>query len=157
MPAGVLPAEANEFVTDEYYGVNGRWWVQSPYDFMNLSDTYAKGYTGKGVTVGVLDDNINPYIPDFIDQAVQIVQPTDDEALPGDMDLRIHGTMVSGIIMADKNDFGMHGVAFDAGLAFAAYGNFTNDHWYTGFLDDENIKIINNSWSGFISRVRVSL
>lgn len=53
--------------------------------------------------------------------------------------------------MADKNDFGMHGVAFDAGLAFAAYGNFTNDHWYTGFLDDENIKIINNSWSGFIS------
>ena len=59
--------------------------------------------------------------------------------------------MVSGIIMADKNDFGMHGVAFDAGLAFAAYGNFTNDHWYTGFLDDENIKIINNSWSGFIS------
>ena len=75
MPAGVLPAEANEFVTDEYYGVNGRWWVQSPYDFMNLSDTYAKGYTGKGVTVGVLDDNINPYIPDFINQAVQIVQP----------------------------------------------------------------------------------
>lgn len=146
MPAGVLPAEANEFVTDEYYGVNGRWWVQSPYDFMNLSDTYAKGYTGKGVTVGVIDDNINPYIPDFIDQDVQIVQPTDDEALPGDMDLRIHGTMVSGIIMADKNDFGMHGVAFDAGLAFAAYGNFTNDHWYTGFLDDDNIKLINNSW-----------
>lgn len=147
MPVVVFPAEANEFATQEYCNVNGGWWVKNPYDFMNLSDTYAKGYTGKGVTVGVLDGNINPYIPDFIDQDVQIVQPTDDESV----DMLVHGTMVSGIIMADKNDFGMHGVAFDAGLAFAAFGNFTNDHWYTGFLDDENIKIINNSWGDSIS------
>lgn len=66
----------------------------------------------------------------------------------------MHPTHVAGIAAADKNGFGMHGVAYDADIACSS----TIKHYYGGgffesgssfydyYLTNPDIKIINNSW-----------
>ena len=45
-------ASAEDFRDAEYFGSDGL-------DLVNAADAYAKGFTGKGVTIGVLDQPIN--------------------------------------------------------------------------------------------------
>lgn len=42
----------NDFETQEYRNSTGLWVI-------NASQAYAKGYTGKGITLGVLDTGVN--------------------------------------------------------------------------------------------------
>ena len=65
-----------------------------------------------------------------------------------------HPTHVAGIAAADKNGFGMHGVAYDAGIASSSTikhyygGGFfeSSSSFYDNYLTNPDIKIINNSW-----------
>lgn len=65
-----------------------------------------------------------------------------------------HPTHVAGIAAADKNGFGMHGVAYDADIAsssvmshYYSNGNFEScSSFYDYYLTNPDIKIINNSW-----------
>jgi autotransporter-associated beta strand protein len=69
--------------------------------------------------------------------------------LPSDYDWakNNHATHVAGIMAAAKDNTGMHGVAFDANLLS---GNVFVDNnigdVYSGFNQDNSVKIINNSW-----------
>ena len=45
-------ASADDFRDVEYFGSEGL-------DLVNAADAYAKGFTGKGITIGVLDQPIN--------------------------------------------------------------------------------------------------
>lgn len=66
-----------------------------------------------------------------------------------------HPTYVAGITAADKNGFGMHGVAYDADIAsssairhyFADRGFESGSSFYDNYLTNPDIKIINNSWA----------
>ena len=51
-------ASAEDFRDAEYFGSDGL-------DLVNAADAYAKGFTGKGVTIGVLDQPINFLHPKF--------------------------------------------------------------------------------------------
>ncbi len=70
----------------------------------------------------------------------------------------MHPTHVAGIAAADKNGFGMHGVAYDADIACSSVirhyyvdGRFEScSSFYDYYLTNPDIKIINNSW-GLIS------
>ena len=94
-------------------------------DMINASSAYARGATGEGVRVGVIDsgayeehaefargtgDKVTFAGSDYSDQ-----RPRTDEAIG-------HGTVVAGVIAAnrDNNNFSggfvMHGVAFDASI-----------------------------------------
>lgn len=79
---------------------------------MSAISAYNLGVTGKGVKIGVIDSGINPSLSEF---AGRIDPGSRDVAgSRGVSDEDGHGTAVSAVAAAAKNDANMHGVAFDA-------------------------------------------
>ena len=100
-PAKQAGADAAFFETPEYFASTG---LHS----LNASQAYALGFSGKGITVAVLDSKFSAARGEFLGKyPYGIFGPKDDD----DDD---HGIHVSGIIAAHKNDKGMHGVDYDA-------------------------------------------
>ncbi|WP_094605918.1 S8 family serine peptidase [Sporomusa silvacetica] len=131
-------ADAASFKTKEYYASTGL-------DLINAADAYALGYTGKGITLGVCDQYVQFYHPEFSSKTGSRyigVPPSDYDWVENN-----HATHVAGIMAAAKDNTGMHGVAFDANLLS---GNVFVDNnigdVYSGFNQDNSVKIINNSW-----------
>ncbi|WP_340608477.1 autotransporter domain-containing protein [Xenorhabdus bharatensis] len=109
---------------------------------------YARGYTGKGINVGVLDEAVTPH-PEFADK-VEILSPEDTlnydvDKNSGNITFGAHGNHVSGIIAANRDGKHMHGVAFDAGLITAKF--LDSQYNRTEAMIQSNARIINNSWS----------
>ena len=91
--------------TDEYRGSNAAVAASA-------IAAYDKGATGKGVKLAVIDSGINPALSEFsgrIDPASRDVAGN-----RGVSDEDGHGTAVTAVAAAAKNDVYMHGVAFDA-------------------------------------------
>ena len=89
----------------------------NPLDRINADFAYARGFTGKGVTVAVADHGINMDHPEFAGRITLGYNAGNLSKTPED-DFG-HGTAVAGIIAAAKDDSstvgaGMHGVAYDA-------------------------------------------
>ena len=103
------PSNPIDYQTTEYnaqYGLGN----------INAANAYARGYTGSGVTVSVLDSPFDTDHPNL-----QNVFVTGYDASSGGTDVTCsgsctssHGTHVAGIIAANKNNSGMHGVAYNA-------------------------------------------
>ncbi len=53
-------ASVEEFQTEEYYASN--------LDLINVAEAYAKGYTGKGITIGINDAPVNFEHESFADK-----------------------------------------------------------------------------------------
>jgi subtilisin family serine protease len=75
---------------------------------------YDKGATGKGVVLGILDTGINPDNPEFIGRLAAGSADFLDGGPVKDRDG--HGTIVSSVIAAAKNEKDGHGVAYEATL-----------------------------------------
>lgn len=161
-PYNVFAADADSFRTDEYYGmdadpISAQANKNGALDIINAAGAYAQGYTGKGVTVGVTDaGTVNFSHPEFsgkIGSGV-VFDGLESTEVPLTWAELMHPTHVAGIAAADKNGFGMHGVAYDADIACSS----TIKHYYGGgffesgssfydyYLTNPDIKIINNSW-----------
>ena len=151
-PYNVFAADTDSFRTDEYKAMG-----ENVLDLINAAGAYAQGYTGKGVTVGVPDaGTVNFSHPEFSGKTGSGV--VFDELESSDVPLTWeeigHPTHVAGIAAADKNGFGMHGVAYDADIASSSViGHYYGDGWfefgssfYDNYLTNPDIKIINNSW-----------
>jgi len=113
-----------------YYGGNREWNLNA----VGAPEAWAAGYTGKGVTVAIVDTGIDLDHPDLVQNLY--VNPgeiagngIDDDGngyvddihgydfVDGDAspdDLNGHGTHVAGTIAAARNDVGATGVASDA-------------------------------------------
>ena len=162
-PCHIYAANADDFKTDEYKNIG-----ENVFDLINAADAYAQGYTGKGVTVGVTDVSIVNFAhPEFAGKDNNTVV---HDALNGNYGNLTwgnlyHATHVAGIVAANKDGAGMHGVAYDAGIAgssaAASYApvNSPNESpdflpatsMYDYYLANPDIKIINNSW-GFADK-----
>lgn len=126
-------------------------------DLINAAGAYAQGYTGKGVTVGVPDaGTVNFSHPEFSGKTGSgvVFDELESSDVPLTWEEIRHPTHVAGIAAADKNGFGMHGVAYDADIACSSVirhyyvdGRFEScSSFYDYYLTNPDIKIINNSW-----------
>ena len=144
-------------------------------DAMGAATPRANGFTGKGVTVAVVDSGCDASHPDLADHVIHNVKLYSAEYanVPPDQSNRIvvpvemgpyqnsdlgsgHGTHVAGIIAADSTtdpSGGRYGVAPDANLICFSIGEvlFTTAvvTAYDYMLDQPDlwgIKVVNNSW-----------
>ncbi len=81
---------------------------------LNLFEVYEAGITGAGVVVALLESGIDDQHPDLVNQIHPASRPFGGDINRGLKSPDEHGTRTSGIIVAEKNAIGTHGVAFDA-------------------------------------------
>ena len=125
---------------------------------INASSAYALGCTGQGVTVAVLD---GPSDSDHPDLDANYVTGWDASHSDTNSDCgRLagctgsHGVHVAGIIAAEKNGSGMHGVAYNAKIKpIAIFDDADSDDTNTVQLataisqgSGSSIAVMNNSW-----------
>ena len=143
---GTLPM-ASDWETPEYRAQGGLGLIKA-------SAMYARGGTGKGITIGLLDSGATTDHPELTGKYV-LVDSFNDGIDPQDTDVdaRGHGTHVAGIMAARKDGAGMHGVAYEAQLASYALEFDENDDVVDADLRDaidnlhaREVWIVNNSW-----------
>lgn len=169
LKAAVSSGEANDVYADERNELHDTASTQS----IGGAAIRAKGLTGKGITVGIVDSGCDATQPDIADRVVHNVKLVSAEYLNlapdssntlvvpvhqlpfNDTDLTAgHGTHVAGIIAADGTTGAEHvGVAPDAELVCMAIGEgiFTTAvvTAYDYLLDQPDllgVDVINNSW-----------
>ena len=137
---------AGDWETEEYRAQGGL-------DLIKASSMYARGGTGKGVTVGLLDGGATPGHPELAGKYAVVDSFEGLDPLDTNPDILGHGTHVAGIIAAAKDGSGMHGVAYEARLASYALEFDENDDvvdFELGKAIDElrefGVRIVNNSW-----------
>ncbi|AHE57049.1 S8 family peptidase [Sphingomonas sanxanigenens] len=101
------PTPANPFSTAEYRASRGLV-------LANAIPAYQAGATGRGVLAGVIDSGIDIDSPEFAGRISPLSRDTAGNA--SIQDAGGHGTAVSTVLAAAKNDSQVHGVAFDATL-----------------------------------------
>lgn len=143
------------FETPEYHAQKGL-------AVINASSLYARGGTGQNVAVALIDSGLNSNLPEF---QGRLSDPGFDhvENKPGTVDRVGHGTQMAGILAANKNDRGMHGVAFNARMIPFRFGDDNEPFffdaeiaksWQTGF--DKGARILNNSWANAIPATEIN-
>lgn len=107
---------AANFVDGEFnpcFTVGGTTYCDAAKGTIGAEDVYAQGAYGGGVVVAVIDSGIDPT---HVDLDANISPDSRDIISPATplTDELGHGTMVAGVIAAERNGLGTHGVAFDA-------------------------------------------
>jgi len=84
---------------------------------ISASSAYAAGATGNGILIAVIDTNTDPDHPDLTGRIVSASFDV-NAATRGadDVDSEGHGTLVTGVIAANKNDIAGHGISFEADI-----------------------------------------
>ncbi|WP_083615905.1 autotransporter domain-containing protein [Pantoea sp. 1.19] len=105
---------------------------------------YARGYSGSGVNIGILDANVFAH-PDLADRlnVLSWDQPINYDDDSGNIVFESHGTHVAGIAAAGRDGIGMHGVAFAATLTT---DKLDSDAPQLEQLIQRDVRVINNSW-----------
>lgn len=147
--------EAAAFETPEYRAQQGL-------EIVKASALYARGGTGQNVTVALIDSGLNSNLTEF---EGRLSDPGFDhvENRPGTVDRVGHGTQMAGILAANKDGQGMHGMAFDARLIPFRFGDdnepffFDSEiaqSWQSGF--DKGARLFNNSWANAIPATEIT-
>ena len=105
------------FETAEYAGMQGL-------ALINASSAYARGANGTGVSLGIIDSGVYAQHLEFakgLGDKVTVVGSDYGGNNQRSNDALSHGTMVAGVIAANRDDgnqssFNMHGVAYNASL-----------------------------------------
>jgi subtilase-type serine protease len=137
-------ASADDYRMPEYLAGRGL-------DAIGAAEAYALGYSGKGVTVGVMDSNAFPRHAEFFQKSPY---PVGWFTTPREGDW--HGIHTAGTVAASRDGLGMHGVAYDANLVsmvgidgqIASYERGeVNAEAIRAFRDYPEVSIISNSWT----------
>ena len=142
------------FQTSEYY-FGGVASGDSPLRKVCASSAYARGATGSGIQVAVIDTGVHDGHTDINDNMIAFTTGSDVVNSDNDAsDDNGHGSHVAGIIAAEKNNDGIHGVAYEADIygfkAFNSSGSAPSGATGSAYGLVEAIgaiDIINNSWA----------
>jgi outer membrane autotransporter protein len=131
-------ASADDYRTPEYLAGRGL-------EAIHAADAYAQGYSGKGVTVGVLDTVAFPLHQEFHEKT-----PYPVEYYTSPDTVEWHGVHTAGTIAASRDNAGMHGVAYGANLVSIVgideTDNVTTIEAILTFRNYPDIAIVSNSW-----------
>jgi subtilisin family serine protease len=138
----------------EYNWNSSAYHSVKPYTSICLSSAYARGSTGDGIQVAVVDTGVDADHSDINANMVAFTNGSDTVNSDNDAsDDHGHGSHVAGIIAAEHNGSGIHGVAYDAQIygfkAFNSSGSATDAMTGGAFGLIEAIAaidIVNNSW-----------
>jgi len=130
---------------------------------INAADAYAKGWTGKGAVLGIIDTYQQTNHPELNGKYKWYNDYTRyDNTVSTSGNTQVHGTHVAGIIAGKRDGTGNHGVAFDAELVGAnvdyyGYGGISKSsaqqalHDFAKLKDSNgenlNIVAVNMSWN----------
>ncbi|AQT91967.1 S8 family peptidase [Pseudomonas azotoformans] len=143
-----MPAkpDTRRFETAEYL-------AQKALPIVKASSLYARGGTGQGVRVALIDSGLNLELPEFNGR---VYDPGYDfvRQQPGTVDVKGHGTQMAGILAANKNDQGMHGIAFNAQLIPMRFGDDKEPFYFDSEIAQawdlaysKGARIFSNSWA----------
>jgi len=108
-----LSTTVSDHQTTEYNNSTGL-------DMINAADAYAKGWTGDGAVLGVIDTYQDKDHADFNGKYQWYKDYVrNSDTVPNYGSQHSHGTHVAGIVAAEKNGTGTHGVAYNADLVGA--------------------------------------
>ena len=108
------PPPASFFETPEYLGSNFTSGNRPGLAQIHASSAYAAGATGQGIVVAVIDTGVDTSISELTGQIAGTQDVLAANRLSTDIDTDGHGTMVTSVIVANKNNVGTHGVAYEA-------------------------------------------
>lgn len=144
--AALLGSASAAYAQDAEY--DAQWGLH----LINAQAAYDLGFTGEGVTVGVLDSGLAIDHPGLAGQ-ISVFSLDPFTSGPVTMDYDGHGTHVAGIIAAARDGVGTHGVAYDAQVAPFVLAVQT-DLDVDGVVSQvyayglaNGVRIFNNSWS----------
>lgn len=144
-PPANPPPNNTTFETEEYKKQKGLASI-------NAASAYVRGHTGKNVKVAVLDSSFDLDHPELEnawlrDSSNNIVGVDYQNPLPDGKSDNNHGTHVSAIIAAAKNDKEMHGVAYDAKIIPLKFGGGKDNIDAFTYAKNNGARLINNSWN----------
>lgn len=133
LPPPIAPPSS--FEVGEYFG-NFMSGNRSGLNQIHASSAYSLGGTGQGITVAVIDTNVDTSISELTGQITSSsIDVLASGRLSTDIDTNGHGTMVSSVIVANKNGVGIYGVAYEAKVL--AIRADTHGSCQTPMTDDE--------------------
>jgi len=104
---------------------DGNWW----YDYYNVGQAHAEGWTGKGVKITVIDEQINPDLPVFsgTDLTVDKTSYCDDPPVTAKVsESSVHGSSVAALLIGNGTGAGaIKGIVPDASVRFEGYGTLS--------------------------------
>lgn len=147
-------AQVGGFVADPHSFVDTEFLSSGALEMINAQYAYARGYTGKGVLVAILDSGLYALHPEFRGRVAGGYN-YDDDLPPWDFSdteidsetglLEGHGTHVAGIVAASRDGAGMHGVAYESSL-LAIRGNTDKDWIGIDYAIAKGAKVFNGSY-----------
>lgn len=125
---------------------------------------YGRGFAGSGQVVAIFDSGMNGSHADFQGQLYYTGYDALANTLGGFSDTTGHGTFVAGIIGASKNNYGMHGIAFESKLMPIRIVNpdgsinLSDTQLARGvyFATNNGARVFNNSWNSSATITDVS-
>lgn len=147
--ATAAAVERKAFETPEYA-------AQPALAVVKASALYARGGTGEGVIVGLIDSGLNLDLPSFTGR---IADPGYDYVAKqsGTIDRVGHGTQMAGVLAANKDALGMHGIAYRAQLVPLRFGDDNEPFYFDEeiakswrFAFDKGARILSNSWANAV-------
>lgn len=162
-PVAVADAPKGWETDPDVWAAHDEFRAQSGLDKVNAQGAYAKGITGKGVTIGFIDTGLDVGHHEFRDKTIRLNDRSGlDAATSGQLS---HGTGVASVALGSRGSgAGMHGVAFDADPAMWSLnlksGYLTvNDRILSRAitaLEGAGARIINQSW-GYSTPLNINL
>ena len=151
LPAsGAITLTGNFDVDKMTYEDSSEYQEQYGLSLINASSAYARGATGRGAIIGIMDSGVdtshqelnsfNKLLPESY-LVYEDRSPTTDE--------KRHGSHVAGIALGERDGTGIHGVAFDAQLFFISIELGTAGETYEPATIDSTVDYtgIDSSWS----------
>lgn len=104
---------------------DGNWW----FDYYNVGQAHAAGWTGKGVKITVIDGQINPDLPVFSGTDLTVDKTSYCDAPPVTAEANetsVHGTSVTALLIGNGTGAGaVKGIVPDASVRFEGYGTLS--------------------------------